>query len=701
MRPLLPLILLLLSTAALRAAEKDIPFADFEGDTYGEWIATGTAFGTGPARGTLKDQMPVTGYKGKGLVDSFNGGDAATGTLTSPEFEIARKHVRFLIGGGAHAGKTCMNLIVDGKVVRTATGPNLDAGGSEELQPESWDVTDLIGKKAKLVIVDEATGGWGHISVDDIVFGDAPHKLPIRDIVADKKYLQFPVKNKGPMRTVKVTDGKETVAEFLIELADGEPDWWAPLDVAKFKGKTLRIRAKGLPETSKGLENIRAADVVTGTETLYKEKLRSQVHFSPSRGWMNDPNGMVYADGEWHLYFQTNPYGAEWNNMHWGHAVSKDLVKWEELPIALAPKKFGDWAFSGSAVVDRDNTSGWKKGESELLVGAYTSTGRGECIICSTDRGRTWTEHSGNPVVKHQGRDPRLLWHAPSKQWSMAVYDETDGKRWIAFYTSPDLKVWTYRSRIEGFFECPDLFELPLDGDAKTSKWVLTAASSDYMVGAFDGAKFTPETKMLKGNAGKGFYAAQTFSDAPKQRVIQMGWLQAPSPGMAFNQAMSVPLELGLKTTPEGPRLTRTPVKELDALRGESMKFDAREYKAGQFIVGVFGGEQWEVRGTFELDAAARFELTVGGAVLSYDAKSKELKLADYKVEVPLIDGKLTVRLFVDRTVLELFAADGSIYVPLPAIAKTRKPELDLKIVAGKVKVDELIVDELKSIWTK
>jgi len=701
MLPRIPLsILLLLSTTALRAAEKDIPFADFEGETYGDWIATGTAFGTGPARGTLKGQMPVTGFEGKGLVNSFHGGDAATGTLTSPEFEIARKHVRFLIGGGGHAGKTCMNLLIDGKVVRTATGPNLDAGGSEELQPESWDVADLIGKKAKLVIVDDATGGWGHINVDAIVFGDAPHKLPIRDVVAGKKYLQFPVKNKGPMRTVKVTDGKETVAEFLIELADGEPDWWAPLDVSKFKGKTLRIQAKGLPENSKGLESVQAVDVVAGTEGLYKEKLRPQVHFSPSRGWMNDPNGMVYADGEWHLYFQTNPYGAEWNNMHWGHAVSKDLVTWEELPIALAPKKFGDWAFSGSAVVDRDNTSGWKKGENELIVGAYTSTGRGECIIYSTDRGRTWTEHKDNPVVKHQGRDPRLLWHTPSKRWVMATYDESDGKRWITFHTSSDLKAWTYRSKIEGFFECPDLFELPLDGDAKKSKWVLTAANSDYMVGSFDGATFTPETKMLKGNAGKGFYAAQTFSDAPKNRVIQMGWLQAPSPGMAFNQAMSLPLELGLKTTPDGPRLTRMPVKELDALRAKSHKVDPREFKAGESTAQEFGGGQWEVRATFKPDEAARFELSVGGTLLTYDAKAKELKLADHKVEVPLRDGRLTVRLFIDRTALELFTADGLIYVPLPAIA-TRKAELTFKVTAGNVKVEGLVVDALKPIWTK
>ena len=164
---------------------------------------------------------------------------------------------------------------------------------------------------------------------------------------------------------------------------------------------------------------------------------------------------------------------------------------------------------------------------------------------------------------------------------------------------------------------------------------------------------------------------------------------------------MSLRLELGLKTTPEGPRLTRTPVKELDALRSKSRSWDAREYKAGESTAKEFGGSQWEVRGTFQPDDAARFELGVGGAVLSYDAKANELKLGDHKVEVPLREGRLSIRLYIDRTALELFTADGLINIPLPAIAQTRKPELTFKLHAGSAKVEALIVDELKSIWTK
>ena len=208
-----------------------------------------------------------------------------------------------------------------------------------------------------------------------------------------------------------------------------EPDWFAHLDVSAWRGKKATVRVEKLAEDAKALDLVTQADTIWGVEQLYREPLRAQLHFSPRRGWNNDPNGMVFADGEYHLYFQHNPYGWPWGNMHWGHAVSRDMVHWEELPIAIYPHKFGDWVFSGSAVVDKNNTSGWKKGDNELIVAAFTSTGRGECIVYSNDRGRTFQEFEGNPVVKHRGRDPRLLWHAPSKQWVMAVYDEFEKSR--------------------------------------------------------------------------------------------------------------------------------------------------------------------------------------------------------------------------------------------------------------------------------
>jgi fructan beta-fructosidase len=441
------------------------------------------------------------------------------------------------------------------------------------------------------------------------------------------------------------------------------------------------------------------ADDIWAPDAVYRERLRAQFHFSTRRGWNNDPNGLVYSQGEYHLYFQHNPYGWDWGNMHWGHAVSRDLVHWREEPIALYPRRFGDWAFSGSAVVDEANSSGWRRGEDRPLVAAYTSTGRGECIVYSNDRGRTWAEFEGNPVIKHQGRDPRLLWHEPSRRWVMAVYDESEGKRWIAFYTSADLKTWAYRSRVEGFFECPDLFELPIDGGAGSRRWVLTAASSEYMVGTFDGATFRPESPKRPGHRGRGYYAAQTFTGDPKGRVVQIGWLQTATPGMPFNQGMSLPTELSLRTTPDGPRLAWRPVEELKSLRSRTILRSSGALHPGANPLAGARGELLELRAEFEPDPASILTLTVRGVEIVHDATRREIRVAGLAAPAPLVGGKQRLIVFADRTSLEAFASDGLTYVPFPINLDPRDTALDARVAGGPIRLDSLEVFELGAIW--
>src|SRR4051812_5576311 len=342
-------------------AADDLVIADFEGDTYGSWKTTGDAFGPGPARGTLPGQMHVDGFKGKGLANSFYKGDDTTGTLTSPEFQIQRPFISFLIGGGKNSEKLAIQLHIGDQMVRTATGPNDKPGGAETLVPGSWDVSEFTGKTAFIRIVDDATGGWGHINVDQIVQTD--RKPPgllrdaKRDFIATSRYLQIPIKTGAPKRVVTLrVDGKVAVRND-IELANAESDWWAPMDVSAWSGKKLTLEVDQLPEDSTALSAIDQGDTLKGAENLYREPLRGQFHFSPRRGWNNDPNGMVLFHGEYHLFFQHNPYGWGWGNMHWGHAISRDLVHWRELGDTLAPDEFGPM-FSGSAVVDWRNTSG-------------------------------------------------------------------------------------------------------------------------------------------------------------------------------------------------------------------------------------------------------------------------------------------------------------------------------------------------------
>ena len=700
------LALSLLAAPSARAAE-DLLVADFEGPDYGSWKTTGEAFGPGPARGTLPGQMQVSGFQGKGLVNSFCKGDASTGTLTSPEFKLERPYLRFLIGGGKDAEKTCMNLLVNGQIVRTATGPNDRPGGNEELAPESWDVREWVGQTAVLRIVDQAKGGWGHINVDQIVQTDRrPAQVLVeasREFRIEQRYLNLPIKNGAPKRKVTtLVDGRVEVKND-IELANAEPDWWAPMDVRAWRGRTVKLQVDRLPEDSTALSGIEQSDGIKGAENLYREPLRGQFHFSSRRGWNNDPNGLAYFNGEYYLFYQHNPYGWGWGNMHWGQAVSRDLVHWRELGDALAPDAFGPM-FSGSAVVDGKNTSGLGAAGRPPLVLIYTAAGNPtvQCLAASTD-GRAFTKFSGNPVVKEitgGNRDPKVIWHQPTQKWVMCLYVETNKVHTIHFFGSTNLKDWSLLSRTDGFFECPDFFELPVDGGAR--KWVLTAASSEYMVGSFDGTTFKPETPKLTGHRGRGFYAAQTFSDLPATdgRRIQLGWFQTATPGMSFNQAMTIPLELKLLGTPQGPRLSWTPVRELETLRARTHRFEGVALQpASRNPLASVSAELVEVRTEFEPGAAETI-LNVRGATIAYDARKEQLAVNGHKVPAPLRHGRQRLTLYCDRIGLEVFASDGLTYVPMPFLPKAGDLGLGLQVQGGEVKFRSLEVHELKSAWS-
>ncbi len=692
MRRCLALFAVFLAASCLaQAPDDDLLIADFEGKDYGDWKVTGTAFGPGPARGTLPGQMPVSGYLGKGLVNSFFGGDASTGTLTSPPFKVRRKYINFLVGGGQHPDRTCINLVVGGKRVRTATGPNDRPGGSERLDWHTWDVADFLGQDAVIEIIDAHTGGWGHINVDHIVQSDRPRMaVPARrTLTVAKRYLHLPVKSGAATRRMKfVVDGK-TVREFDIELADGKPDFWVFSDVTPFHGKALTLET-ALPQDSAALASAALADDVPGADTLYKEKYRPQLHFTARRGWLNDPNGLVYHEGTWHLFFQHNPYGWSWGNMHWGHAVSKDLVHWRELGEALYPRQYGDWCFSGSAIVLP------RSGVRDVIAAAFTSTGRGECIARSDDGGHTWHEPPGNPVVKHRGRDPRLLWHAPTKHWVMAVYDEEQGKA-IAFYTSPDLKQWTFRSRIGEFYECPDLFELPIDGDAKNTRWVLYAADGRYVLGTFDGAAFTAEPGRHRLWYGP-FYAAQTYSNAPDGRRVQIGWAQIAFPGMPFNQQMTIPCELSLRTTPDGVRMFARPVTELERLRKQAAVGRAR-LKPGQSHTPDAGGELLDVAATFVAHGAHQLGVTVRGVPVTYDVKQQALTCGKHAAPLRLRGAALHLRVLVDRGSVEVFAEDGRVALVAGVLPAVDDTSVEFFARGGEADVGPYRVAVLRSAW--
>jgi len=703
--------------AVVGAEERpDIVVADFEGRDYGTWTATGNAFGSGPAHGTLPGQMAVDGFWGKGLVNSFHGGDASTGRLTSAAFTCERRYLRFLVGGGKQAGKTCMNLMMDGKAVRTATGPNERPGGSEHLDWEQWEVSEFGGRTVSLEIIDEAVGGWGHINIDHILQTD--QRLPgmltnvTRSIALNQRYLNLPVKTGAPKKWVSLLVDDKVVREFEIELADAKPDWWAVLDLAPFHNRTGTVRVDRLREDSAALASIEPGATMKGAESLYRETLRPQFHFTAQRGWNNDPNGLVYHRGEYHLFFQHNPYGWNWGNMHWGHAVSPDLVHWRELGEALYPDERGTM-FSGSAVVDVENTTGWARGSEAPLVCIYTAAGGTsrqsdkqpftQCIAYSVDRGRNWQLASNNPVlppIAGGNRDPKVFWYEPERKWVMALYlDKSD----FALFASKDLKQWQRLSdvSIPGTSECPEFFEIALDGKRRDTRWVFYGGNGRYLVGRFDGKTFQAESGPHSLNYGNCFYASQTYNQLPaKGRRVLVAWGQVNFPGMPFNQMMDFPVDLTLRTTEQGPRLFANPVREIESLRRRSQRVRNVSLTSAHPLAD-WRGELFEAQVELTPADAGVVGLEVRGVMVNYDVAKQELSCLGKKAKMPLDKrGRLTLRVLVDRGSIEIFGGDGRVYMPMGVLLKAEQQGILAFSKSGSgARLESARVWELGSIW--
>jgi len=685
----------MLSLAALLIAS-DIVFADFEGADYGQWTASGTAFGRAPAKGALPGQMPVSGYRGHGLINTYLGGDGSTGTLTSPEFRIDRPYIRFLIGGGKDEERLFLSLTVDGVEVRRATGPNARPGGSEALRSDGWDVREFLGKTAQLQIVDTATGGWGHINVDHIVLTDRKPPMilqnPMREIHFDRKYLLIPMK-RGAIQRRMTLDFNGLKTTNLVAIADGQPDWWAFYDVSKFKGGKAKIGLDELADDSQALSQIRTADSIPD---LYDEPYRPRYRFTAQSGWLNDPNGLAYYNGEYHMFFQHDPVAGMSEVKYWGHAVSKDLVHWRELPTALYMDELGSM-WSGGAVVDHRNDSGLGENGKPPLLMFYTAAGvpSTQCLAYSTD-GRAFTKFEGNPILPEftgYNRDPKVEWHEPSRKWIMTLYVERSGVHTIEFFGSTNLKEWEFLSRTEGFYECPDFFELKVHGTSDR-KWVLSAANTDYMVGEFDGTRFIPETPILKGNFGSGYYAPQTFSDVPDGRRIQIGWMLASPPDSRFTQCMSIPMELKLERENGQYRLSRHPVPELDsiakfaALEGETVDRDSRDPLA------KFRADAAVFKLKTIAEPGAVWNLNVRGIEIAFNADRRELTVGDRKHT--LRTASVDIEVFVDRMGLEVFA-NGD-YIPLPTVFPLDDLAYSFRVPQGKVRLSGKY-GAMRSIW--
>ncbi len=698
---------------ALPLFADDLVVADFESADFAGWKVTGDAFGKGPAAGALPGQMDVSGFQGKGFVSGYHGGDDSIGKLVSAPFKIERRHLNFLIGGGGFPEKTCINLVSNGKVVRTATGPNQKPGGSERLAWESWDVSELNGESVTVEIIDDQKETWGHLNVDQLVQSDTPAVLSInQQFVINQRYLIWPVTldTRQKRRFFLTLDGEKQPLAYLDICLSNNPDFWVFTDLANFQGRKLTVTGKLPGELAEAWKKVSISATYPGEDQLYREPLRPQYHFTSRRGWLNDPNGLVWKDGTWHLFYQHNPYNHGWDNMHWGHATSSDLFHWKENPDAIFPDVEGSM-FSGSGIVVEKNQSKLPLKDDKSLVLAYTANGflsydpsrkPVQGIAFSNDSGKTFEKFSGNPVVEHsraENRDPKVLWHAPSKHWVMNLfYDGND----YGIYTSPDLVKWTKTCdyKIPGEGECPDMFELPVDGDAKDTRWLVWGANGKYMLGSFDGKEFKAESGPHRHYFGSA-YAGQSYDNAPEGRRVHIGWMRDGGPGLRgapFNLQMTLPMDFSLVKRGGDIRLHTEPSEEVTKLRETT-----KEWK--NLVIGSndpdplndFEGGQFEVEAVIDAGSdAAEMGFRVFGEHPAVWKKTDQTFTGAEGAQAP-VDGKLHIRLFVDTVSMEVFI-NGTYTSRYIRQTPGLKP---VRVLAegGQVRFDSLKVHTLRSVW--
>ncbi len=456
------------------------------------------------------------------------------------------------------------------------------------------------------------------------------------------------------------------------------------------------------------------------------DPLRPQFHFTADSGFLSDPNGLVYYQGDYHLFHQYNPYDNRSGvPQHWAHAVSRDLVNWEKLPIAIYPHGGGN-IWSGSAVVDKNNSSGLQSGIDPPIVAFYTwNKDFSQRMTFSNDGGNTWEEYEGNPVVKHiygSNRDPKVFWHEPSDQWIMILY-----VRKFEIFVSQNLIDWTNTCsmELEGFHECPDFFELPVDSNPEETRWVVVDAAGRYYIGDFDGSTFTPEggwhysdwnprTRFERTGKTRGeFYATQTWSNMPSEdgRRIQIATMRDGNyrlPHKKFHNQMTFPCELSLRTTAEGIRLFRWPVREIEHLYGAEQSWRDLTLEAGERLI-LGESDLLDISAILELPptqhettkewlplAPLSFRFNIRGVDVHYDVRLEEINCQT--AVAPLNSGDNTLvelRILVDRISLEIFGNRGEASISTYANMDSNNHTSFLESTGGAIVIKEIKVNTL------
>ena len=514
------------------------------------------------------------------------------------------------------------------------------------------------------------------------------------------RYLWLPIQESAPEGKVQVIVSSLLQMEQNVRMAREQVDYYVALDLQPYQGKgSLRVCVQNVPTGSVCFKKLVQND--DADFALINEKFRPLYHHTPKRGWMNDPNGMFYKDGTWNLYYQYNPYGSMWGNMHWGHSASTDLIHWKNEGVALAPDVWGTM-FSGSCVVDRGNVVAMYTASRPTPFGGDVQA---QCIAFSKDGGRTFEKYSGNPVLTTSDvpdfRDPKAFWNEDAKVWNLILAAGQE----MRIYSSKDLKEWKYESSFgkeygnhSGVWECPDLFKI--DG-----KWVLICninpggpfggSATQYFIGQFDGKKFTCEsmpkvTKWL--DYGKDHYATVSFYNAPENRRVVLAWMSNwqyanQVPTKQYRSANSIPRDLGLFTHGEETYVSVVPSKEMLTVRGNKLK---KPSETCELVVDTKNNTEIVLSNTKGEQVVMTYDATKQTFTMDR-TKSGDVEFSEAfpcVTEAPTYGQIRQLRIFIDRCSIEAFDADGK--MAMTNLVFPSEPYNTMKVKGGKVAIYEI-----------
>ena len=567
--------------------------------------------------------------------------------------------------------------------------------------------------KKKLVTALIALGCTMTIQAQEVQFLSNNHSLyRIKSDNQSKKYLLLPVQESAEVSNIKVIGSSRQLKTLNVRLANNHIDYYVPLCLQEFddeKGLMLDVHVNGTYRTDGGISTFSCWKNMSFSDTFdmkNREQYRPVYHHTPAYGWMNDPNGMFYKDGVWNLYFQHNPYGSQWENMTWGHSTSTDLVHWKFQGDPVQPDALGT-VFSGSAVVDKENTSGFGKG---AVIALYTSAGESQTqsMVYSTDNGKTFTKYEGNPVITSNVpdfRDPHMFWNEDIKKWNMIL---AAGQH-MEIYSSDNLKDWKLESSFGetygnhgGVWECPDLMKMKVRGTNK-EKWMLICninpggpfggSATQYFIGDFDGHKFTCESKpeVTKWmDYGKDHYATVTFDNAPEGRRVAIAWMSNwqyanQVPTLQYRSGNSIPRDLGLFEYKGETYCSVVPSPEMTAARSKKATKSLSE--SCEMVVNLKGNATI----TLSNDNGEK-------VVMCYDAKAETFSMDRTKsgkmdfsndfaatTKAPTYGKISQLRIFIDKSSIEVFDAEGK--MAMTNLVFPTKPYNKVTVKGGKYQV--------------